>query len=72
MNELGSIAVIVTAVAALITAVGGFILAMKVLVPTHKLVNQQRTDMLRFQGALIKTLELHGIAIPEDQSKLSP
>lgn len=36
----------------------------------HKIVNQQRTDMLRFQAALIKTLKAHDIDVPDDQSKV--
>jgi len=68
--ELGTVAGLVTAVASLATALGGLLLAIKVIMPTHKIVNQQRTDMLRFQTALINTLTLHGIDIPEDQSRL--
>jgi hypothetical protein len=68
--ELGTVAGLVTAVASLTTAFGGLLLAIKVIMPTHKIVNQQRTDMLRFQTVLINTLTLHGIDIPPDQSKL--
>jgi len=68
--ELGTVAGLVTAVASLATAIGGLLLAIKVIMPTHKIVNQQRTDMLRFQTVLINTLTLHGIDIPEDQSRL--
>jgi hypothetical protein len=66
---------VITALATLVTALGGFVVAIKVLVPNrrdtqeiHKIVNQQRTDMLRFQRALIKTLVEHGVKVPEDQS----
>ena len=68
--EVGTLAGVVTAVATLLTATGGLLLAVKVIMPTHKIVNQQRTDMLRFQTVLIRTLIAHGIAVPEDQSKL--
>lgn len=66
---------IITAVATLMTALGGLLLAFKTVIPlyrtaqsTHKIVNQQRTDMLRYQRALIKTLQNAGIDIPDDQS----
>ena len=68
--EVGTLAGVVTAVATLLTAFGGLLLAIKVIMPTHKIVNQQRTDMIRFQTVLIRTLIAHGIAVPEDQSKL--
>ena len=68
--EVGTLAGVVTAVATLLTAIGGLLLAIKVIMPTHKIVNQQRTDMIRFQTVLIRTLIAHGIAVPEDQSKL--
>jgi flagellar motor component MotA len=70
MMEVGTLAGVVTAVATLITAFGGLLLAIKVIMPTHKIVNQQRTDMLRFQTVLIRTLIAHGIDVPEDQSRL--
>jgi hypothetical protein len=68
--EWGTISGLITAVATMVTAIGGLLLALKVIMPTHKLVNQQRTDMLRFQTVLINKLAEHGIDIPEDQSKL--
>ena len=40
--------------------------------PTHKIVNQQRTDMINFQTVLINTLTAHGIDVPEDQSRVQP
>lgn len=69
--EWGTIAGMITALATLATAIGGLLLAIKVIMPTHKIVNQQRTDMLRFQTALINALNANGIPIPEDQSKLN-
>jgi len=70
LDGVGTLAGVVTAIATLLTAVGGLLLAVKVIMPTHKIVNQQRTDMIRFQKVLINTLKEHGIDIPEDQSKL--
>jgi hypothetical protein len=34
----------------------------------HKIVNQQRTDGLNFQRALIRALQDAGVAVPVDQS----
>jgi hypothetical protein len=65
----------ITAIATLITAIGGLVLAFTVVIPlfktaksTHRIVNQQRTDMLNFQRALVRTLVEHGIKPPIDQS----
>jgi hypothetical protein len=70
-----SIPGIITAVAAVITAAGGFIVSIRVLIPslktaedTHKIVNQQRTDMQNYNRALTRTLKDHGIDLPVDQS----
>jgi uncharacterized Ntn-hydrolase superfamily protein len=76
------IAVVVTAVGTAVTAVGGLVLAVGVLVPilrntrkavattaeVHTMVNQQRTDMLRYQVALVDALRSAGIDVPTDQS----
>lgn len=77
--EWGSIAGTLTAAATLLTAVGGFIVTIKVMIPnfktnkeTHKIVNQQRTDMLNFQNALIRALVAHDIEVPIDQSIPTP
>lgn len=66
---------IITAIAATITAMGGLVVAVGLLVPTlrgvrqvHTIVNQQRTDMQRYNVALVEVLKLHGIDIPIDQS----
>lgn len=75
-------AAIITAVATAFTALGGLVLAFSVLVPTlrktrenvaavaevHTMVNQQRTDMMRYQEALVAALQQGGIEIPEDAS----
>ena len=38
----------------------------------HKIVNQQRTDMIRYTEALIRTLRAAGIEVPIDQSIPEP
>ena len=70
-----NLAGVITAFATVLIAIGGIITAVAVLIPilrttrsTHKIVNQQRTDMLNFQRALIRALTDHGIPIPVDQS----
>lgn len=68
--EWGTIAGMITAGATLLTALGGLLLAIRVIMPTHKIVNQQRTDMVRFQTVLINTLKEHDIDVPQDQSTL--
>lgn len=74
---LGSLAQILTALATMLTAVGGLVVTLKVMLPnyqlnktTHTIVNQQRTDMLRFQAVLIGELKKHNIEIPQDQSSI--
>jgi len=75
--QWGTLAGTITAMATMLTAVGGTIVTLKVMIPnfrvnkqTHTIVNQQRTDMLRFQRTLIKALVDAGLPVPEDQSKL--
>lgn len=78
-----SLAGIIGAVAGVITAVSLVITALSVLLPqlkhirktgeeTHKIVNQQRTDAMNFQRALIRALEDNHIAVPIDQSVDQP
>lgn len=38
----------------------------------HKIVNQQRTDAMNYQGALIAALRKAGVDIPDDQSRPVP
>lgn len=66
---------IITAIATLLTAIGVLITAVAVLVPilrtvriVHTIVNQQHTDMQRYQVALIEALRVAGIVVPIDQS----
>jgi hypothetical protein len=66
---------IITAAGVTITALGGLVTALAVLLPllrvskdTHKIVNQQRTDMQRYQRALVAALHRAGVEVPVDQS----
>jgi hypothetical protein len=68
-------AAIATAFASLFTAAGGFLISVKILIPslriskeTHHLVNQGHTDSVNYQNALIRALRAGGIDIPIDQS----
>lgn len=67
-NWIGA-AAMVTACATVITAIGGIYLGRRVQ-EVHKIVNQQRTDMLQYQKALVLALKTAGIEVPEDQSTL--
>jgi high-affinity K+ transport system ATPase subunit B len=75
------IALIITAVGTLITAAGGVAIALvtrnnavitkknsEALGEVHTMVNQQRTDSIRYQTALIKALKAAGVDVPDDQS----
>jgi uncharacterized membrane protein YhiD involved in acid resistance len=42
----------------------------KQTIEIHQIVNQQRTDMQRYQKVLENALAAHGIDIPDDQSKI--
>lgn len=59
----------ITALATLVTAAGGVYLGYRVQ-SVHKIVNQQRTDMVQYQRALIFALKAAGIEVPVDQSTL--
>jgi hypothetical protein len=79
MTPASTVAGIVSAFAGVITALGGLVLAFGVLLPllrtaraTHKIVNQQHTDMVNYQRALIRALEDQGIVVPIDQSVTEP
>ena len=69
LMEFGTVAGLITAIATMVTAIGGIYLGRRVQ-EVHKIVNQQRTDMLQYQKALIALLNHHGITVPEDQSQL--
>jgi len=75
--QWGTIAGTITAVATLVTAIGGLLLALKVIMPSkrqveevHKIVNQQRTDMRRYITVLERAVTEGGLDMPEDQSRL--
>jgi len=64
-----------TALALLVTAIGVLIpnlretrKAVKATEEVHIMVNQQRTDILRYQAALVSALQKAGIDVPADQS----
>lgn len=69
---------IIAAVAGVITALGGLAGGTALLVSSvrtkrqvesvHKIVNQQHTDSMNFQAALIRALVAAGIEVPIDQS----
>jgi hypothetical protein len=77
-----SVAGIVTAAASCLIAAGGLVTALTTMIPllrrtkvlegkvdgVHKIVNQQRTDAMNYQAALLRALTKAGIEIPEDQS----
>ena len=77
-----TLAGVITAIASVLTALGLVITAITVLIPilrngrknsrliteVHVIVNQQRTDALNYQRALIRALEAKGIDVPVDQS----
>jgi len=73
---------IITAIGVMFVALGGLITTIGVLVPilrssklniikteeVHHIVNQQRTDMQRFNVALLSALKHAGVEPPVDQS----
>lgn len=77
-----SLAGVITAVATCLIALGGVVTAFSVLLPilrgtknnsvqiqeVHTIVNQQRTDSMKYQEELIAALNIHGIRIPPDNS----
>lgn len=70
-----TIAGVITASATVLIALGGLVSALTLFIPilrnvrqVHTIVNQQRTDMLKYQRTLTRLLEAHGIEVPEDQS----
>ena len=76
VTQSANAAQILTAAASVLTALGLLITAFALLLPilrkanaTHALVNQQHTDLLNYQAALIVALEASNITIPTDQSK---
>lgn len=69
-----AVATLFTAAALIITALAGLVAARRVgrkVDAVHVIVNQQRTDSMNYQRALIRALEAQGIAVPVDQSDTS-
>lgn len=81
-----AIATVITALGVFVVALTGFVKVLAALRTTtkkvdeaaakvedvHKIVNQQRTDMQRYEAALIKALHAAGVEVPDDQSKQEP
>lgn len=72
---LGAIGALVTVVTAAIVSLRSKIDSVKVelreeVQAVHKIVNQQRTDMLAYQKTLIDVLISKGIHVPTDDSLL--
>jgi hypothetical protein len=64
-------ATVLTALALVITAIAGLIRSRRVeakVDQVHIIVNQQRTDALNYQRALIAALSKAGVDVPADQS----
>lgn len=64
---LTAVALVITAIAAL-RRVGK---VEKAVNEVHVIVNQQRTDLLNYQRALVRALQTAGVDIPVDQSEPS-
>jgi hypothetical protein len=64
------VALILGAVATLTTAIStAIVLVLKARVAeVHKLVNQNRTDMLAYQQDLVAALQAGGLIVPRDKS----
>ena len=64
------IALVLGAVATLTTAVStAIVLILKAKVAdVHRLVNQNRTDMLAYQQDLVQALQAGGLIVPRDKS----
>ena len=69
---LGAIGVLITAVAGAIVTLRRVENVKTVLredvQKVHKIVNQQRTDMLAYQKKLVEALIASGIHVPQDES----
>lgn len=70
-GTISAVAAVFTALALVITAMAGLVAARRVgrkVDAVHVIVNQERTDRLNYQAALIRALESKGIEVPRDQS----
>jgi hypothetical protein len=84
MDGVGTLAQFLTLIFTMIIAAGGAVAVVKVWLPgkrtaeqtkqqtieIHQIVNQQRTDMQRYQAVLVQALHQHGITVPQDQSTI--
>jgi ABC-type uncharacterized transport system YnjBCD ATPase subunit len=75
----GDVVTIMGAAGVLITAIAGAIVTLRRVQDVketlqtdvqavHKIVNQQRTDMLAYQKVLVDALSARGIHVPTDES----
>jgi hypothetical protein len=68
---ISAVAAVFTAVALIITAVAGLMAARRTgrkIDAVHTIVNQQHTDLVNYQRALVRALEAQGVPVPIDQS----
>jgi hypothetical protein len=65
---ISAVAAVVTALALVLGALPALLKVLKSTREVHVIVNQQRTDMTRYQAALIRALNEAGITVPIDQS----
>jgi hypothetical protein len=70
-----SFANVITAISSLFIAITGLVVALPVLIKTlriaketHKIVNQQQTDLRNYQAALVSALHKAGVDVPADQA----
>lgn len=64
------VVLIIGAIGALVTTVTAAIVSLQRIEKVHKIVNQQRTDMLAYQKTLVDALKAQGIHVPADKSLL--
>lgn len=80
VTATSAIALLITAISGLIVSITKFLPLVRAggrklaeveqtVAEVHVIVNQQRTDMERYQRALVTALSEAGIAVPVDQSK---
>lgn len=74
-----SLAGVISACAGVVSAFALVFAAMPALIKTrrevrkiHTIVNQQHTDLINYQGALVRALKTAGIDVPVDQSASEP
>jgi len=69
---LGAVGVLITSITASIVTLrrvdASKVAVQEDVAAVHKIVNQQRTDMLAYQATLVETLRASGIHVPTDES----